>query len=288
MTRSPTPWIALVIGNTRLHWAQGTGRTLARFWHTPHLSEEAIATLVTHHFDFSVLNKGWGDQHSLSILDRSSDLVLSAPPSLNLQFILASVVPEQTTIWLAYCPQARLVTLDNLPLKNTYPTLGIDRALAAYGCVVRYGKAALVMDAGTAFTFTGIDAGQRLIGGAILPGVRLQFQSLGTQTASLPHLAVTSFERLVLPDRWALETQSAILSGVMYTLVSGVQGFVKDWRDRYPDSILVLTGGDRQIIADGLQQIAPDIAQHLQISDTVVMEGLCYWAIENWETEAEP
>ena len=46
----------------------------------------------------------------------------------------------------------------------------------------------LVIDAGTALTFTGADANQCLVGGAILPGLRLQLASLGQKTGQLPLL----------------------------------------------------------------------------------------------------
>jgi type III pantothenate kinase len=277
MVRSPTAWIALVIGNTRLHWGCGMGNTLYQSWHTPHLSEAAIATLVAHHFDFSALSPILGAQPlqtlpSPQVPLRGDSDSMGSP--LNVRLILASVVPQQTTAWLTHCPHAIVITLDTLPLTNTYPTLGIDRALAAYGSVARSGKAALVMDAGTAFTLTGVDETFRLIGGAILPGVGLQFRSLGTQTANLPLLPTVS-DTVELPNRWATDTETAILSGVLHTLVSGVRDFVQDWCDRYPDSVLVLTGGDRQRIAAGLQHSAPTLAQRIQISDTAVMEGLC-------------
>lgn len=51
----------------------------------------------------------------------------------------------------------------------------------------------LVIDCGSALTFTAADASGRLAGGAILPGVRLQLAVLGSRTAQLP-------SDVVLPD----------------------------------------------------------------------------------------
>lgn len=48
--------------------------------------------------------------------------------------------------------------------------------------------AILVIDAGTALTFTAADADQRLVGGAILPGLGLQRSSLAQKTATLPRV----------------------------------------------------------------------------------------------------
>lgn len=44
----------------------------------------------------------------------------------------------------------------------------------------------MVVDCGSALTFTACDRRGRLDGGAILPGVRLQLAALGTRTAQLP------------------------------------------------------------------------------------------------------
>lgn len=51
----------------------------------------------------------------------------------------------------------------------------------------------MVVDCGSALTFTAADARGKLAGGAILPGVRLQLAVLGTRTAQLP-------SDIVLPD----------------------------------------------------------------------------------------
>ena len=51
----------------------------------------------------------------------------------------------------------------------------------------------MVVDCGSALTFTACNENGRLAGGAILPGVRLQLRALGTRTAQLP-------SDVVLPD----------------------------------------------------------------------------------------
>lgn len=59
--------------------------------------------------------------------------------------------------------------------------------------LARRGWPVLVVDCGSALTFTAADARGTLAGGAILPGVRLQLAVLGTRTAQLP-------SDIVLPD----------------------------------------------------------------------------------------
>ena len=57
----------------------------------------------------------------------------------------------------------------------------------------------MVVDCGSAMTFTAGDERGRLAGGAILPGVRLQLAALGTSTAQLPSGVLLPAE---LPPRY--------------------------------------------------------------------------------------
>lgn len=228
-------WLALIIGNSRLHWGWFEQDHLKKIWHTPHL------TTV------------------LSEIEQRSDIPL----------YLASVVPAQTTFCQNY-PDTTVITLEQIPLKQLYPTLGIDRALAALGAGERYGYPCLVIDGGTALTFTGIDAEQNLLGGAILPGLRLQFQSLSTQTAALPDVVLPQ----QLPPLWANTTPDAIQSGIIYTTIAGVQFFINDWLKQFPDAAILITGGDGLMLFNYLRILFPDLSQQIHLDVNLVFWGM--------------
>ncbi|MEM8637849.1 MAG: type III pantothenate kinase [Cyanobacteria bacterium P01_G01_bin.54] len=156
----------------------------------------------------------------------------------NAPLFIVSVVPEQLPGWTAL-PQSQVLTLADIPLAGQYPTLGCDRAIAAYGAIQRYGAPVLVMDGGTAWTFTAINAEAVLIGGAILPGLALQYQSLHQGTGALPHLPPTEG----VPTRWGQDTIAAIHSGIHHLLLAGAQDFLAAWQQDYPQGAVVLTGG---------------------------------------------
>ncbi len=82
---------------------------------------------------------------------------------------MASVVKAPLT-WLASYANVHPIATAQVPLQNTYPTLGVDRTLALVGAGDVWGWPVLVIDCGTALTFTA-GADQSLIGGAILPGL---------------------------------------------------------------------------------------------------------------------
>ena len=144
-----------------------------------------------------------------------------------------------------------ILTLERVPLQGTYPTLGLDRALALVGAARQMGWPVLAIDGGTALTFSAADDRGVWSGGAILPGLRLQTQSLHDSTAALPPVDLSfgsSSEAIQQPSRWASSTPEAIRSGIFYSTVAAVRDFGCHWRHRYPDSPIVFTGGDGELL----------------------------------------
>jgi type III pantothenate kinase len=243
-------WIGLVIGNSRLHWAWFVAETLETTWDTPHL----VAKIPPLQF----LNQHL--PHQYHQLDNHLPTIY-----------LASVVPSQTALWLNY-PHLQRITLKDIPLHNIYPTLGIDRALAIYGAGETYHYPSLVIDAGTALTFTGVNPNKTLIGGAIKPGLKTQFRALHQQTAALPQIILPPY----LPPRWATNTEDAIASGIIYTIIAGIVSYIDNWLALYPHSTIILTGGDSQIIWQYLESLHPQTAQV-----TLVDRNLTFWAMRS-------
>lgn len=242
-------WLGLMIGNSRLHWTyveQGTsGETVYQTWDSEHVFDEAIAQ------SFVSMNCPMTDLLPLPVQKR----VTQAAVLRTIPLVMASVVPSQTDYWRAY-PHGREIMLADIPLSNVYSTLGIDRALAVLGAWQDYGKAALVIDGGTALTMTGVNQEGRLIGGAILPGVRLQLRSLHHNTAALPDTMFATGPDL---SRWQTNTPDAIRSGVWYGLLAGVKDFVQDWLRQYADSVIVCTGGDGGEVCRAIASKFPSI-----------------------------
>ena len=219
-------WLSLMIGNSRLHWAWFKGLELQSAWDSEYLFPPQI------------------------------------PQPLPLY--IASVVPEQTYLWQQAYPDSIIITLNDLCLKGIYPTLGIDRALAVLGAIEVWGYPCLVIDGGTALTFTGVDSNRELVGGAILPGLKLQLQSLAKNTAALPDITLSSQQ----PPRWAKNTPEAISSGVIYGLVATIQDYINDWCVNFGASQIILTGGD-----------ATFFLSYLKTQSAVIDPYLIFWGI---------
>lgn len=246
-------WLGLSIGNSRYHWAAFGEQQLLFNWETPHLE---------------------GLENPL-FAEGLNWLQQQAPQFVKLTQLpevwLVSVVPAQTQYWRTY-PRLKLIERSDIPLPQAYPTLGIDRMLAAWGAGRLWGWPLLVIDAGTGLTLTGVNAKGQFVGGAILPGLGLQRRSLAEGTAALPTIAFPEGHQL--PPRWARNTESAIASGIIYSLLSGIDDFVQDWQQSQPGSQIVVTGGDGALLMTYFQHWHTQRQPHSKSLDTWKCEPL--------------
>ncbi|MEO0853649.1 MAG: type III pantothenate kinase [Cyanobacteria bacterium J06648_11] len=207
------PWLAIAIGNSRILWGQWLDTKLVR-WGRVEIAPNA---------EFERQVRQVGDRTwlaSVSCQEKALDLW----PALR---------------------RSRQLSLVDVPLAGGYDTFGLDRALALVGAASQVGWPVLVVDGGTALTFTGADPTGWLVGGAIVPGLALQARALHSSTAALPEVNLAPDTSL---ERWAKTTELAIESGVMLGAIATVRSFCDDWRTRYPDSAIAFTGGDGEYL----------------------------------------
>ncbi len=235
-------WIGLAIGNSRYHWAWFLNTQLQSSWDTPYQAPE----LAIH---------------------QAMDYVYRHQIDINrVPIYLVSVVPDQTKIW-QHLPQVKQITLVDIPLFNLYSTIGIDRAIAIFGAGKIYGYPVLVIDGGTALTITGVDRDRHLVGGAIIPGLKLQFNALSIGTAALPEVTLpTQF-----PPRWSNNTNEAIASGILHFISTGIVNFIDDWDRLYPNSQIIFTGGDGDYLKSILPQTSID---RVTVDRQLIFHGL--------------
>lgn len=231
-------WLALAIGNSRLHWALCQGQTIKQIWHSPHLQESAGENQL--------------------------------PEELShLPLYIASVVPSQTNLWRNYQGKT-LISLEDVPLAGTYPTLGLDRALALWGAGCVYDFPVLVIDGGTALTITGANQRGELIGGAILPGLGSQLQTLQQKNPALPPIQLPE----QLPSKWARQTPEAIASGITHVITAGIYNFIEDWQQRFPHTQVILTGGDSDLLLTYLKMQFPQSKTKLLVNSQLIFLGM--------------
>lgn len=121
--------------------------------------------------------------------------------------------------------------------------LGVDRWLAMLGARERVGGNLLVVDAGTALTIDAV-AGNRHLGGFILPGIGMQRDALGQRTARVGRAEGEA------GSAWGCSTTEAVCNGTLFSAVATVEKALVELRTRVDDTCaLVMTGGDALRIA---------------------------------------
>lgn len=138
-----------------------------------------------------------------------------------------------------------------IPIKNLYksPTLGLDRLAAAVGANYFFKKQnVLIIDIGTAITYDFLTENEEFYGGNISPGINLRYKALNFFTKKLPLVEHKSFN----DDVFAQNTVDAIKNGVMYGILYEIQTYCSAFLNNYPNSQIVLTGGDVNLFAEKL------------------------------------
>ncbi|NJM97864.1 MAG: pantothenate kinase [Phormidesmis sp. RL_2_1] len=276
-------WLSLVMGNTRLHWGLFSHHQLIESWHTPHFTADRVEHLLLGRFELNAWQDIWPETTCKTALWPVEKLSADALAHVSALWI-ASAVPEQMALWEAQtaqggCVELHVVRRSHIPLAGLYPALGLDRAINLLGAGDTRGWPVIVMDAGTALTFTA-GAQQCLWGGAILPGIRLQKQALAQGTAALAKSIATDLPlfsdaaAVSLPKRWATNTPDAIASGLAYGALSAMTDYLQDWWQHFPTGKAVLTGGDGPILHSFLQKRTPEIATRVQLDSRLMFWGM--------------
>ncbi|MBE9223298.1 pantothenate kinase [Cyanobacterium stanieri LEGE 03274] len=237
-------WLGLMIGNSRLHWAYFADNQLQETWNTI-------------------------KRDSLRELEDILPPVVSNYLKTAIPLYVASVVPSATRLYLQL-PQTIIIDVRSIPIQGIYKTMGCDRTLALWGGGCKYQFPCLVIDSGTALTFTGANENQELVGGAILPGVKLQMETLFFNTAALPEVEI--LEDFI--PRWAKNTPNAIQSGIIYSILGGIKGFIDDWLEQYPSSSIILTGGDTILLKQYFAKIYPFLADKIIFDSDLIFYGM--------------
>lgn len=145
--------------------------------------------------------------------------------------VISSVVPEINYSLSGACVkyfgvrplflQAGIKT--GLKIRTANPQeVGADLIAGAMAAVHLYPNTnLLVVDCGTANTFTAVNADRELLGVSIVPGLRLAVESLQKGTARLPTVAITAIDKAV-----GRTTAEAIQTGLYWQAVGTVKEMV--------------------------------------------------------------
>jgi len=149
----------------------------------------------------------------------------------------------------------QVVILDEytkLPITNKYETkntLGKDRIAAAVGAHTIFPETNVIaIDSGTALTIDFISEKGEYLGGNISPGLSMRFKALNDNTSKLPLLSKNDEFPLL-----GKNTNEAIVAGVQNGIIFEIDNYISEFKSKYSDLKVILTGGDSFFFAHKLK-----------------------------------
>lgn len=186
--------------------------------------------------------------------------------------IISSVVPPLTT----YIKRAiaRLTgtepicvgenTKTDLKICLRHPeTLGADLIVGCVAAIALYGCPCIILDMGTATTFSVLDKDKNMLGGCIMPGVGISLDALTKRTAQLPGISLEAPGHVI-----GTGTIDSMRSGVIYGTASMIDGMC--------ERIEAELGTPCQVIATGglAKEVITQCKREILYCDNLLLEGL--------------
>ncbi|MEQ9288054.1 MAG: type III pantothenate kinase [Cyclobacteriaceae bacterium] len=187
---------------------------------------------------------------------------------------MSSVVPDLNEVILQVCAKlfshkpflidGEVITKLDLGIDNPYE-IGTDLASNAVGAFAKYQRACIVVDFGTALTFTSVSSVGKILGVAIAPGVKTAMKALSSNTAKLPEIPLEIPQKLI-----GRNTVQAMQSGIMQGYVGLVGHMVEKTREEMGDDPLVIaTGGLSFVFKPLLGAFIDEIVPYLTLDGII-------------------
>jgi type III pantothenate kinase len=244
--------LAIDAGNTNIVFAVHNGEK----WHFPWRYETHPIVPLVQYEKFLRLNFL---EHDLKLEDISAVVISSVVPQLT------SAMEDLATRVFGISPliigpdtyPSLAISLDN-PLE-----IGTDLVANAVAAWARFKKATLVVDFGTALTFTVLDANGTVTGVAIAPGLKTAVKALSSNTAKLPFVPLELPESAIGKD-----TVHAIQSGILLGYTHMVKGMITQIKSELAVDCKVIATG-------GLSSILHTLEADFDVIDrTLTLEGM--------------
>lgn len=159
---------------------------------------------------------------------------------------------NELTALSIFCTVHVLDHTTRIPFKNSYATpgsLGVDRIALATAAFYHNAHAnTLVIDAGTCITYDMVNDYGEYLGGGISPGIQMRYRAMHEQTSRLPLL-----EKEMPIDLIGNSTENSMHSGVVNGACAEIDGLIDQYKSRFSDLTVILTGGDSQFLSKRLK-----------------------------------
>ncbi len=119
--------------------------------------------------------------------------------------------------------------------QGAYKGMGVDRLANLYGAMSCSGAPSLVIDGGTALTYTALGSDGKIMGGGISPGFEMRMRALNEFTSGLPRVDVAKYiqelEQLEFtPTVFGEDTERAMVVALLNEMYSSLMGVIQSWK----------------------------------------------------------
>ena len=192
---------------------------------------------------------------------------------------ISSVVPDLTQRLVEVCEDLfaskpfviRSEVVAKLDLGNVInpSEIGSDLVANAVGAYSIYKSSCVIIDFGTALTFTSIDDKGYIVGVAIAPGVKTAMKSLSSNTAKLPEIP------LEIPDKFiGTNTIEALQAGIMQGYVGLVKHMVAETAKELGSNPKIIATGGLSFIFKPLHDTIDKILPNLTLDGILKIDEL--------------
>ncbi|MFN3998677.1 type III pantothenate kinase [Algoriphagus sp.] len=191
----------------------------------------------------------------------------------------SSVVPELNAIIEQFCQNflgqnPYLISAEsylNLPVRSLRPNeIGSDLMCNVMAAFSRHQKPVIIVDFGTALTFTAVDEKGEILGVNIVPGLRTAIKALFANTSKLPEVELKLPESIL-----GKNTIHAIQAGILYGYTGLVKGIIEAIQAETGLKFTIIATGGLAAILTTLEKTFDEVDQNL------TLEGLRLITIEN-------
>ena len=187
--------------------------------------------------------------------------------------IISSVVPPLTSVLkgavnIALKVNAKIVGVGmktglNIMIDNP-SAVGSDLVVDAVAVIHQYSLPAVVIDMGTATTFSVIDKRKNYLGGMILPGVTISQSALTERTSQLPKISLEAPKNVI-----GKNTVDCMKSGAVYGNAAMIDGIVERIEEEIGEKMTVVaTGGLSECIVPHCKR------KDIQLDSNLLLKGL--------------
>lgn len=181
----------------------------------------------------------------------------------------SSVVPEINDIIEQFCESffgqkpylTQAESFSVLPVKALRPTeIGSDLMCNVMAAYSRFESAVIIVDFGTALTFTAVGQDGVIMGVSIAPGLQTAIKALFMNTSKLPEV------ELKLPESaLGKNTINAIQAGILYGYTGLVKGMLEAIRNETQLDFKVIATGGLSSILTNLEGVFDEVDRNLTL-----------------------